>query len=415
MRLSDRYIGRQILVGTLFAILLLGTILVMGSLFQNLRMLLVELGAPLSVVWEFLIATLPFALIYTIPWAFLASVLLVFGRLSSDNELTGFRVAGMSLGRLAMPVFVIGALLSTACLWLNLQVAPSAKSMSKSILLRAFSMDPRSMLQAAAERDGLERLQDKLRNARVYVEKSNDSIMEGLHLFQLPDPGSEKGKEIYIHAMKAEAVADKELQEFRLHLYDATFFESSTDHSTPEVVRAGESVPVVIPYSETRPEKVNPGTLSNSGIREFIERVKIEQASAVEESARLSAELRALEAQDSPSAGELKVAAGRLNLERGKMITRDRTVLNFEAEIHRRYASSLACIAFAFIGVPLGIKARRKDTSSGLVLSLLIGLAYFLCGMVGGDNTSTMMLGAWLPNIVCVALGLFLLRRARFR
>src|SRR5688572_21371704 len=128
MRLSDRYIGRQVLVGTLFAILLLSTILVMGSLFQNLRMLIVELGAPLSIIGEFLVAALPFALIYTIPWAFLSAVLLVFGRMSSENELTGFRVAGMSLTRVSMPVFVLGALLSAGCLWLNLEVAPWAKS-----------------------------------------------------------------------------------------------------------------------------------------------------------------------------------------------------------------------------------------------------------------------------------------------
>jgi lipopolysaccharide export system permease protein len=88
---------------------------------------------------------------------------------------------------------------------------------------------------------------------------------------------------------------------------------------------------------------------------------------------------------------------------------------NYEAEIHRRYASSLACLAFAFIGVPLGIKARRKDTSSGLVLSLLIGAAYFLCGMIGGKTTAGVQLAAWAPNVACVLLGLFLLRRARFR
>ena len=108
MRLSDRYIGRQVLVGTLFAILLLSTILVMGSLFQNIRMLIVELGAPPAIIGEFVLAAIPFSLIYTIPWAFLSAVLLVFGRLSSDNELTGFRVAGMSLSRLSVPV-VAGA------------------------------------------------------------------------------------------------------------------------------------------------------------------------------------------------------------------------------------------------------------------------------------------------------------------
>ena len=88
---------------------------------------------------------------------------------------------------------------------------------------------------------------------------------------------------------------------------------------------------------------------------------------------------------------------------------------NYEKEIHRRYASSFACLAFAFIGIPLGIKARRKDTSSGLILSLLIGVAYFICGMLGGKSHTGVQLAAWAPNVVSVLLGLMLLRRARFR
>ena len=118
------------MLGTLFAIVLLSTILVMGSLFQNLRMLIVEFGAPPKIILEFILATIPFSLIYTIPWAFLTAVLLVFGRMSSDNELTGFRVAGVSLKRLALPVFALGAALSALCMWLNLEIAPRAKENS---------------------------------------------------------------------------------------------------------------------------------------------------------------------------------------------------------------------------------------------------------------------------------------------
>jgi lipopolysaccharide export system permease protein len=92
-----------------------------------------------------------------------------------------------------------------------------------------------------------------------------------------------------------------------------------------------------------------------------------------------------------------------------------RYISNYEGEIHRRFASSFACLAFAFIGIPLGIKARRKDTSSGLILSLLIGVAYFICGLIGGKSHTGVLLAAWAPNVVSVLLGLVLLRRARFR
>ena len=112
MRISDRYIGKQVLMGTLYAVLVLGLVLVLGNLFKKIQPLLVDQKAPLELVLRFVISVLPLSLMYTVPWGFLSAVLLVFGRLSSDQEITSFRVAGVSLVRLSAPVFVIGALLS---------------------------------------------------------------------------------------------------------------------------------------------------------------------------------------------------------------------------------------------------------------------------------------------------------------
>jgi lipopolysaccharide export system permease protein len=434
MRLSDRYIGRQVLVGTLFAILLLSTILVMGSLFQSLRMLVVELGAPLSIIGEFLVAALPFALIYTIPWAFLSAVLLVFGRMSSDNELTGFRVAGMSLTRVSMPVFVLGILLSGGCLWLNLEVAPWARAISKNIKTRAFAMDPRSMLSAAAEQDGLARFEESLKDVRAYIEKSDGSTMEGFHLFKVADPNDKDARDIYVHAMRAKAVIDEKDKQFRLHLYDAMFMTygggdtGSTNTGAmptegaatggkkraggPQIVLAEESVPVVLPY-EPRLSKDDPAAMSIAQIRETIEDLKAKQIQRVEKVATLKQDIKELETKGEASKPLLDEK--RQALKTSLALDSARYISNYEGEIHRRFASSFACLAFAFIGIPLGIKARRKDTSSGLILSLLIGVAYFICGLIGGKTHTGVQLAAWAPNVVSVLLGLVLLRRARFR
>jgi lipopolysaccharide export system permease protein len=377
MRLSDRYIGRQILIGTVFAILLLSTILVMGSLFQNIKTLIVDFGAPLSMIGEFILATIPFSLIYTIPWAFLSAVLLVFGRMSSDNELIGFRVAGMSLKRLAMPVFVIGLGLSAMCLWLNLEISPKAKRQVDNIKIRAFMKDPKSILRAAAEKDGLERLEKSAGNVRAYIEKSDGDVMHGMHLFQVPDPGDKSGRRlIYVHAMRAEPKIEN--KEFRFHLYDA-MFETVDETGAPKIVMAKESVPVVLPFTEA-PTKPDPSSMSNGEIRASIDAFY----------------------DNFPKA-------------RGREEVKKKYVANCEAEIQRRYASSFACLAFAFIGVPLGIKARRKDTSTGLIISLVIGAAYFICGMIGGKSPDGIVVANWAPNVICVLIGLYLLRRARFR
>ena len=82
MRISDRYIARQVIVVTLYAIVVLSVVLVMGNLFKQIRPLLVEQGAPIGSVLRFVVNVVPYSLMFTIPWGFLSAVLLVFGRMS---------------------------------------------------------------------------------------------------------------------------------------------------------------------------------------------------------------------------------------------------------------------------------------------------------------------------------------------
>ncbi len=88
-----------------------------------------------------------------------------------------------------------------------------------------------------------------------------------------------------------------------------------------------------------------------------------------------------------------------------------------ETEIMTRYSFSAACFAFAFVAVPLGLQARRRETTRGLVYSLLIGTGYFLITMMAEQFKphSLAMLMLWVPSVACVMLGVFLFWRARFK
>lgn len=54
-------------------------------------------GIPVSAVLEFLLYTLPQAFSFTVPWASLVAIMLVFGRMSADNEITAMRACGVSI------------------------------------------------------------------------------------------------------------------------------------------------------------------------------------------------------------------------------------------------------------------------------------------------------------------------------
>src|SRR5213592_4791883 len=127
MKLIDRFISRELLVNIAFAIVVLSLVLVVGNIFRKLLPLLVNHDVPMEYLITFIAYVLPFSLIFTIPWGLLTAILLVFGRLSADNELIALRANGVSVPRVSVPLAVI-ALTSTAlCLWLTVDVSPATQ------------------------------------------------------------------------------------------------------------------------------------------------------------------------------------------------------------------------------------------------------------------------------------------------
>ncbi len=369
MRISDRYIGKQVLLGTLYAVLVLGLVLVLGNLFKQIQPLLVDQKAPLELVLRFVINVLPLSLIYTIPWGFLSAVLLVFGRLSSQHEITSFRVAGLSLVRLSAPVFVIGASLSVLSLWLNVNVVPHSRASARQLIYEQASRNPDSLLKPGVVQGDFKGDGDELQ--KLLIEGKNGEWVEGFHFYVLPVSKTSGADLTYVHAARAALTVDKAKSQLRVKLQDA-YFESKDADGKVEMVFAGEAEPLVIDLKNPQSGRMKANSMSNAEIRHEI-------------------------ATNPTLKPESKV--------------------KMQTEITSRYSFSMACLAFAFVAVPLGLQTRRRDSSRGLILSLSIGTGYFLVTMLADqfktNGTATMVL--WVPNIACVVLGLILFRKARFK
>ena len=50
------------------------------------------------------------------------------------------------------------------------------------------------------------------------------------------------------------------------------------------------------------------------------------------------------------------------------------------------------------------LRAAVLGANDGIIStsSLLIGVAYFVCGMIGGTTETSVMIATWAPNVVCV-------------
>ena len=363
VRLLDRYIGRQLLVTALFAIVVLSIVLVLGNIFKKLLDLLVNQNAPASLILSFIAYVLPFSLTFTIPWGFLTSVLLVFGRMSAENELTALRANGVSISRACVPVWGLAAVFTAICLWINMDVAPRAQQQMKNALFNIATSNPLAMF-------GTDKVIEDFPGHVIYVEKSSGDVLTNLLVYKIDEDTKELTSVMFaregqlelgtgmVKNSKGEIEHEKQLI---LKLRDGRY-EQRDDNHPDELSRLRNGIVVA------------EGSVSIS--------------------------LKALYEKKQKAGGVSSMALGEL-LATEKS---EKTI-----EINKRLSNALATLAFALLAVPLAITAQRKETSVGFAISLAIGLVYylffFLTDMARNRPHLHPELLVWVPNIVFFSIG----------
>ena len=83
--------------------------------------------------------------------------------------------------------------------------------------------------------------------------------------------------------------------------------------------------------------------------------------------------------------------------------------------MQEKFSLSLAVFSFALIGIPLGIKVSRRETSANLGVALALVLGFYLLTVAiksldrHPEYRPDLLL--WLPNLLFLGLGLWLFTR----
>src|SRR5690606_25569862 len=84
--------------------------------------------------------------------------------------------------------------------------------------------------------------------------------------------------------------------------------------------------------------------------------------------------------------------------------------------LHQKYALALSCIILFFVGAPLGAIIRKGGLGLPMVVAIILFLTYYFIGVFAGNYAKEgnihPILGAWLPTVIMLPLGIFLTRRA---
>ncbi len=129
-----RYVIREYL--KVFFLSLSGLILiyVVVLFFQKVD-IFIKYQAPFSLIFEYLLYKIPEVIFqWTLPYAVLLSTLLTLGTFSRHSEITAMKAGGISLYRIAIPLFVIAILISLFSFLGNEYLVPLANQKTQYIL-----------------------------------------------------------------------------------------------------------------------------------------------------------------------------------------------------------------------------------------------------------------------------------------
>jgi lipopolysaccharide export system permease protein len=359
MKIIERYVLQSFLAAFSLAWLVLSFVLTIGLLVRITR-LLIE-GLPMKAVGLFLLVGLPETLTLTVPIALLVSALLVFSRLSADSEIAAMRSCGVNLVHVMKWPMVVAALCTVLGFYINNEIVPRSHEVRRNL---------KSLVSVDVGLELLEpgRMIDEFPNLKVFFEKKEGHWLNDLLIFDY----SQKGVTREIRAEKA--LVSTNGTDIVLDMYKVRV-------DPIEAGRPGVAV-------ADRFKHVIPDALKR---RSYVRKEK---------------DLRFNELRGAIS----KVRANQEGLPR-KLQRKLMSI--YRTEYHLRMVYAFASICFVLIGVPLGIRSHRKESTIGMAVSLVVAMSYYLCVILvysldKYDWAHPYVL-IWAPVAVCGALAAVLI------
>ncbi|HEY0945259.1 MAG TPA: LptF/LptG family permease [Opitutaceae bacterium] len=369
MHLLHRHIFWGVLGTCGAAVGLFAFVLIVGNALKDLLGYVATGQIPPETFAKLLLLLVPYVCAYALPMGVLTGVLLVLGRMSAQQEITAMRAAGLSLGYIARPIFVLGTLGVVAGLGVNFYYMPLARTAYKQTLADAVQKNPLSFIVPKTF------IRD-FPGIVVYVGEKDGALLRDFWVWELD---SRKRVRTFARAQTGRFDYDAEQNKLTLTLANVT--AETRDENDPE----NFSKPLSTGSFGEVPIELKLSTIfGKQELRKKASWLTLEQ---------LEAEQARLEAENAPVAERLKISSA----------------------LHEKASSAFAVLAFAIVAVPLGIKVSRKETSAnlGVALGLLLGYL-FLTNVIGSLDQFPQIrpdLLLWLPSALFFALGVWLFRR----
>ncbi len=344
-KLLDRYIFAELLSPFSLSLGALCFVMLTRELLRLVE-LLVSKGVGIMAVLKVFANLLPSFLVLTLPIAGIIASITAFGRLSFDKELVAMRAAGLSLLRLARPVFLFALLVFGLTFWLSQYGQPWSSTNLKKVALNLL----RDQLVLALERGSFT---EPIPKMTIYVSDTGERADKAGIL--IADERDAEEPRVIV-AEEYQVLIDSSTSQVALRLKDGVI------HSKPDQVDQYQKI-----------------LFSNYDLK-----------LSLNQSGYSSAEER-------PSYETIVQ-----QLEQSQW--RDPGALRRMTEYYKDWAFPTASLIFCILGVPVGIVSKRSGRIGGFAVGVLVVIVYYVlnvtCDFLVTAGTIPPFTGAWLPNVI---------------
>ncbi len=371
MRIISRAVFREVATSALLGIVLFTFVFFLQRLGRgDFFALVLRSSAPPEMLAYLLALLVPPTLPFTIPVSVLVGILIGLSRMSSDNEITALRAAGVPSRTVLRPVLTFAFLglagAAAASMWLT--------PWSVREMIRVSQTLAATQLTAEIQ-------------PRVFEESFPNTVLYVSDVIAGPVT---KWKKVFIADLRPPTERQSSVREVG---------------EAPPIKIAEEAIAIPDPVNSRIQLSMRNGYAYEMG-----------QDPADDYNSRFPTSEQLLEAK---KPGGVRIAAyselDTIPLYRRIQSLPPEKAVDARIEFHQRIALPWACIVLALVGVPLGASSRKAGKSFAFVLTILVAFCYWVAmiTLIGLAQQGTVppWVAVWAPNAVFAVVGIFLLSR----
>ncbi len=392
MKTIERYVFGAFLTSFFLAFLVLSFVLTVGLMVQIVGYMLQ--GIPVDLVARFAFVSFPETMQWTIPIALLVSSILVFSRMSADSEVAAMRACGVNLLTVTRWPLLFAVVCTALGVFVNNEIVPRGHQVRRDLTRRISVGAGLELLEPG-------RVIDDFPKVKIYFEEKEGNWLKDLIVLDFSNPKVDR------MVTAAKALVTSEGRDVVLDLHGMTV--DPLDERNPGMARAARFQYRVKDALKDRTYKRKVKDFRFLEMMDKIREAKSDVKNPEAAAARKAKER--LEKDAGRDRTEKKDSVAK-ELKLGKKVFK-RRLSELRTEFQKRMVFAFASICFVLVGIPLGIRAQRKESSIGMAIALVVALGYYLVVilMTSMDKSYAVRpdLLIWLPVVLCAALAGYLI------